>query len=139
MLTYILVTALIGLFVGALGRLSLPGPDPMSIWMTMGIGIVATFLASFAVYALMGDRYGVTIPVAAAFATGIVYLVRRRRGGGLEDPGIDPRTGRRLRRRGGAAPRAPRPRGPPAPSPPHPPRPPAGPTPGRPARPPGLR
>jgi hypothetical protein len=99
MLTYLLVTALLGLFIGALGRLSLPGPDPMSIWMTMGIGVLATFLASLVVYAIAGDRYGVTIPVAAAFATGIVYLVRRHRGGGLEDPGADPRRGRRARRR----------------------------------------
>ena len=99
MLTYLLVTALFGLFIGALGRLSLPGPDPMGLLATMAIGVVATFAASLAVYALLGDRYEITIPVAAAFATFIVYLVRRSRGGGLEDPGVDPRTGRRLRRR----------------------------------------
>lgn len=99
MLTYLVVMALFGLVIGALGRLSLPGPDPMGLLATMLIGVVATWAASFVVYALMGDRYAVTLPVAAAFATFIVYLVRKRRGGGLEDPGVDPRTGRRLGRR----------------------------------------
>jgi uncharacterized membrane protein YeaQ/YmgE (transglycosylase-associated protein family) len=98
-ITYLLVTALVGLVIGALGRLSLPGPDPMPIWMTILIGVAATWLASLVVYAVAGNAYAITIPVAAAFATGIVYLVRRHRGGGLEDPGVDPRTGRRLRRR----------------------------------------
>lgn len=88
MLTYILVTALFGLFIGALGRLSLPGPDPMGIFATMAIGVAATWLASIVVYAIAGDRYEVAIPVAAAFATFIVYLVRKARGGGLEDPGV---------------------------------------------------
>ena len=99
MLTYLLVTALFGLLIGALGRLSLPGPDPMGLLATMAIGVVSTWAASLVVYALLGDRYAVTIPVAAAFATFVVYLVRRSRGGGLEDPGVDPRTRRRLRRR----------------------------------------
>lgn len=88
MLTYILVTALFGLFIGALGRLSLPGPDPMGILATMAIGVAATWLSSLVVYAFAGDRYEVAIPVAAAFATFIVYLVRKARGGGLEDPGV---------------------------------------------------
>ena len=95
MLTYLLVTALFGLFIGALGRLSLPGRDPMSIWATMAIGVVATFVASLVVYAFAGDNYGVTIPVAAAFSTLIVYLVRKRRGGGIESPGRVPRRYRR--------------------------------------------
>jgi hypothetical protein len=36
MLLFILVLALTGLIVGGLARLAVPGPDPMSIWMTMG-------------------------------------------------------------------------------------------------------
>jgi uncharacterized membrane protein YeaQ/YmgE (transglycosylase-associated protein family) len=98
-LTFLVITALFGLFIGALGRLSLPGPDPMGLLATMAIGVVATWAASLVVYAFLGARYGVTIPVAAAFATFIVYLVRKSRGGGLEDPGVDRRTGRPLRRR----------------------------------------
>jgi uncharacterized membrane protein YeaQ/YmgE (transglycosylase-associated protein family) len=98
-LTYLIVTALWGLVIGALGRLSLPGPDPMGLLATMAIGIVSTWAAGLVVYAFFGYRYAVTIPVAAAFATLIVYLVRKWRGGGLEDPGYDRRTGWPIRRR----------------------------------------
>ena len=99
MLSYLVVLAVWGLVVGALGRLSLPGRDPMGLLGTMAFGITATVLSSLVVYAVVGSRYEVGLPVAALFATGIVYLIRRRRGGGLEDPGLDPRTGRPLRRR----------------------------------------
>lgn len=99
MLTYLIVTALWGLVIGALGRLSLPGPDPMGLLATMLIGVVSTWVASLVVYAFFGYRYALTIPVSAAFATLIVYLIRKSRGGGLEDPGYDRRTGQPLRRR----------------------------------------
>jgi uncharacterized membrane protein YeaQ/YmgE (transglycosylase-associated protein family) len=97
-LTYLVVTAIFGLLIGALGRLSLPGPDPMGLLATMAIGVIATWAAGLVVYAFLGSRYAVTIPVAAAFSTFIVYLVRKSRGGGLEDPGVDRRTGRPSRR-----------------------------------------
>jgi len=96
LLAYLISMALFGLFIGALGRLSLPGPDPMGLLATMAVGIVATLMASVVVYAVNGGRSSaVAIPVAAGFATLIIYLIRRSRGGGLEDPGIGPRTRRR--------------------------------------------
>jgi hypothetical protein len=68
----------------------------MGLLATMGVGILATVLASIAVYLVNGERSSaVAIPVAAGFATFIIYLVRKSRGGGLEDPGVDPRTRRR--------------------------------------------
>jgi len=94
---FLVVTALMGLLIGGLGRLALPGPDPMSLWATMAIGIGASWLSGVVVYALFDEAYGPGLPIAAAFATLIVYLVRRSRGGTLTDPGVDPRTGRRLR------------------------------------------
>jgi uncharacterized membrane protein YeaQ/YmgE (transglycosylase-associated protein family) len=42
---YLIVIAVAGLFVGALARLALPGPDPMSIWATIGIGVAGSLLA----------------------------------------------------------------------------------------------
>ena len=43
-LVFILAVALSGLVVGALARLAVPGPDPMSIWRTIALGIVGSFL-----------------------------------------------------------------------------------------------
>ncbi len=44
LLVYLLVLSLSGLVIGALGRLAIPGPDPMSIWMTILIGIAGSLV-----------------------------------------------------------------------------------------------
>jgi uncharacterized membrane protein YeaQ/YmgE (transglycosylase-associated protein family) len=91
---YLVVIAVAGLFVGALARLALPGPDPMSIWATIGIGIAGSLAAGMVSYAIWGhDVGGITLSIL--FATAIVYLIRRRRGGSLTDPGVH--DGRRRR------------------------------------------
>jgi uncharacterized membrane protein YeaQ/YmgE (transglycosylase-associated protein family) len=89
-IAYLILLALGGLFVGALARLALPGPDPMSIGQTILIGIAGSFLAGILTWLLFGRGYG-GIFLSVAFATGIVYLIRRSRGGSLTDPG-HPRT-----------------------------------------------
>jgi uncharacterized membrane protein YeaQ/YmgE (transglycosylase-associated protein family) len=82
---YLIGLCLIGLIVGALARLALPGKDPMSIWQTIAIGIGGSLLAGL-VSAALFDR-GAGLLLAVVFAAGIVYLIRRSRGGGLTDPG----------------------------------------------------
>jgi len=79
---YLILLAVSGLFVGGLARLALPGPDPMSILQTIGIGIVGSFLAGLISLAFFGRGAGLILSVACA--TFLVYLVRRSRGQGLE-------------------------------------------------------
>ena len=43
----ILGTIIVGLIAGALARLILPGKDPMSIWMTILLGIAGSFVGGF--------------------------------------------------------------------------------------------
>jgi len=81
LLTYIIVLAITGLIVGALARLALPGKDPMSLLQTIGIGIAGSFLAGLIVALITNSRSGASFPVAVLFSTGLVYLIRRRRGG----------------------------------------------------------
>ena len=80
LIAYLLLLAVSGLVVGALARLALPGRDPMSILMTMLVGIAGS-LAAGAVYALVFNRNGGGILLSVLFATAIVYLIRRSRGG----------------------------------------------------------
>jgi uncharacterized protein (TIGR03382 family) len=80
LLVFLILLALSGLIVGALARLALPGPDPMSIWMTIGIGIAGSFIGGLIMYAITGGRNGGGFIVSVLVATGLVYLVRRRRG-----------------------------------------------------------
>ncbi|MEP7334873.1 MAG: GlsB/YeaQ/YmgE family stress response membrane protein [Actinomycetota bacterium] len=41
---FILLVALSGLIVGGLARLAVPGPDPMSVWRTIVLGILGSLL-----------------------------------------------------------------------------------------------
>ena len=90
LILYLVLLALSGLVVGALGRLALPGPDPMGVGETILVGLAGSFLGGLVMWAIFG-RQGAGIIVSVAFATVIVYFIRRGRGGSLTDPG-QPRT-----------------------------------------------
>lgn len=47
LLVLVLIIAVTGLVVGALARLAVPGPDPMSIWKTIALGIVGSLVGGF--------------------------------------------------------------------------------------------
>ena len=86
-LVYLAALLLGGLIVGAFGRLALPGPDPMSIPMTIAIGVGGSLIGGLVGALLFGRNGGGIIPSVAGAAL-IVYFVRRSRGGGLTDPGV---------------------------------------------------
>lgn len=91
MLSYLILLALVGLVVGALGRLALPGRDPMSIPMTIGIGIAGSFASGIIWMLLFGRRGYAPFLLSIVCTAAIVYFIRRSRGGGLMDPGAPPR------------------------------------------------
>jgi uncharacterized membrane protein YeaQ/YmgE (transglycosylase-associated protein family) len=95
LIVYLILIAVSGLVVGALARLALPGPDPMSIPMTIAIGLAGSVIGGLAMYAITGGRNGGGIIVSVAFATLIVYLIRRSRGGSITNPGVGPMGRRR--------------------------------------------
>jgi uncharacterized membrane protein YeaQ/YmgE (transglycosylase-associated protein family) len=78
-IAFIIALLLSGLIVGALGRLALPGPDPMTIPQTILIGIAGSLIAGLITYALFG-RNGAGILLSVVVTTGLVYAVRRARG-----------------------------------------------------------
>lgn len=79
MIALILGAIIVGAIVGGLGRLALPGPDPMSIGETILIGIASSIVAGILFRALFNTGAGLLGSVLVA--TGAVYLVRRSRGG----------------------------------------------------------
>ncbi len=85
MISYLIALAVQGLIVGALARLALPGRDPLSLFQTMGVGLAGTFIAGLIFYGL-GARG--PIPFFAGFVVSVIimYVIRRRRGGGLTSP-----------------------------------------------------
>jgi uncharacterized membrane protein YeaQ/YmgE (transglycosylase-associated protein family) len=85
----ILLLALQGLVIGAFARLALPGKDPMSLFETMAVGIAGSLIAGVVFYLIAGENAAPGFLAALVFSVGIVYLIRRSRGGGLMHPGGD--------------------------------------------------
>jgi len=77
--------------VGLFARLALPGRDPMSIWATIGLGVAGSLIAALFTLVLFGQIAGFLL--CLVFAVAILYFVRRRRGGGLVNPGTPPARG----------------------------------------------
>lgn len=67
--------AVSGLIVGALARLALPGPDPMGILATIGLGLAGSFVGGIVSWLFVGHAGGIVISVLAA--TLLLYLHRR--------------------------------------------------------------
>ena len=82
LIALILFFAVWGAIVGALGRLALPGPDPMTMGETILIGIGSSLVAGILFRILFGSGGGIV--GSALVATGAVDLGRRSRGGALE-------------------------------------------------------
>jgi uncharacterized membrane protein YeaQ/YmgE (transglycosylase-associated protein family) len=86
LLVLVVLIALSGLIVGALARLAVPGPDPMSIWRTIALGILGSFLGTM-IGRLLGFEAGsVLFSLLGAVLLLIAYrrFVQRR---GITGPG----------------------------------------------------
>jgi uncharacterized membrane protein YeaQ/YmgE (transglycosylase-associated protein family) len=85
LLLYLILLAFLGLIVGGLARLALPGPDPMSMLQTIALGLAGSFLAGLVAWAIFGHGApGLVLSVACSGL--ILYFIRRSRGGGLSRP-----------------------------------------------------
>lgn len=77
MIAFVILLVISGLIIGALGRLALPGPDPMSIGQTILVGIGGSLVAGLVGRLLLGRPGGFILAVVCSL--GIVYLIRRSR------------------------------------------------------------
>lgn len=75
MIAIIIGLILTGLVVGALARLALPGPDPMSIWMTIALGLAGSFIGGLVARIFLGTGGGLIVAVLGAML--LLYLHRR--------------------------------------------------------------
>jgi uncharacterized membrane protein YeaQ/YmgE (transglycosylase-associated protein family) len=79
----LLWTALIGLIIGAVAKLLMPGKDPGGIWITMLLGIAGSFLASWLGRAVgwyqEGQSAGFIMSVVGALILLAIYhLIKRK-------------------------------------------------------------
>jgi uncharacterized membrane protein YeaQ/YmgE (transglycosylase-associated protein family) len=67
---------LTGLVIGALGRLAVPGKDPMPIWLTILVGLAGAFIGG-AIAVALGFGGGTIFVISVLVATLIVIAYRR--------------------------------------------------------------
>ena len=84
-ITYLVALAFIGLILGGLARLALPGRDPLTIPQTIAVGVAGSFIGGLIGLALFG-RGGGGLFLSFLCSFGIVYAIRRSRGGTLTQP-----------------------------------------------------
>jgi uncharacterized membrane protein YeaQ/YmgE (transglycosylase-associated protein family) len=75
MIGFIIGLVILGLVVGALGRLAIPGPNPMSIGMTILVGLGGAFLGGVVGGLILGRPGGWLFAVAGSAL--IVWLMQR--------------------------------------------------------------
>ncbi len=79
---YLISLAIVGLVIGGLGRLIVPGPNPIGLLATMGVGLAGSILG-----AIVGGLLGlgaISIVFELAISAGLVYVVGGRNGRGRE-------------------------------------------------------
>ncbi len=81
LLWFVLALAFIGLIVGAVARLLVPGPTPIGILATIGAGIAGAFIGGFVGRLLFGSNLtnGWSFLLSVLAAAGVVWLVSGRR------------------------------------------------------------
>ena len=72
-----LVFLLVGLVVGVIARLLMPGPDPIGILGTILVGIVGAIVGGYLWIALFGNSEGPEWIGSILVAMGLLYLYRR--------------------------------------------------------------
>jgi uncharacterized membrane protein YeaQ/YmgE (transglycosylase-associated protein family) len=74
----IIITLLVGLIVGAVAKLLMPGKDPGGILITMLIGVAGAFIAGFLGHALGWYESGEAPGIIASIIGSLVLLVGYR-------------------------------------------------------------
>jgi uncharacterized membrane protein YeaQ/YmgE (transglycosylase-associated protein family) len=78
-LLYLLGVVITGLIVGALGRLAIPGPNPMGCGATVLVGIGGSLLGGVVGRLIFGDNYAPGLIMSVLCAALIVWIVDRTR------------------------------------------------------------
>ena len=80
LIVFIIVLAVIGLIVGAVARVLVPGPTSMGILATIGAGIAGAFIGGFVGRLLFGPSLtnGWSFVLSVLAAIGVVWLVNGR-------------------------------------------------------------
>lgn len=73
----IIITLIVGLVVGAIAKLLMPGRDPGGVLITMLLGVAGSFIAGFIGHSLgwyeVGEGPGIIVSVLGAIVLLVIY------------------------------------------------------------------
>jgi uncharacterized membrane protein YeaQ/YmgE (transglycosylase-associated protein family) len=75
LLLFLIILAAWGFVIGGLARWAVPGPDPMSVWMTMALGLGGSFVGGLIARLLIGSYGGLVF----SFIGAVLLLIAYRR------------------------------------------------------------
>jgi uncharacterized membrane protein YeaQ/YmgE (transglycosylase-associated protein family) len=81
LLLFLILLAVVGLIVGALARLLLPGPDPMGVGATILLGVAGSFIAGVFSWFVL-HRHGAGLILSVLVSMLLLWLRRRSYAGG---------------------------------------------------------
>ena len=73
LIAFIIILVIWGFIVGGLARLAVPGPDPMSFWATVALGLAGSFVGGIVGRILFGSGGGFLLAFAGAVLLLIAY------------------------------------------------------------------
>jgi uncharacterized membrane protein YeaQ/YmgE (transglycosylase-associated protein family) len=81
-MSFVVTIVVSGLWIGALARLAIPGPDPMPIWLTLSIGLAGS-IAGAVIGRAISDNNGTVVSflsfaVAMSLVAGYRRFVQKR-------------------------------------------------------------
>jgi uncharacterized membrane protein YeaQ/YmgE (transglycosylase-associated protein family) len=79
LILYLILLLFTGLIIGALARLVVPGPDPMSLFQTALLGIAGSIIAGLISLWIFHGRAGGGIILSVVCSAILVLIVRRSR------------------------------------------------------------
>lgn len=88
LLSWIVGLVVVGLIVGAIGRLLVPGPNPIGCLGTIAAGVAGSFLAFLVGRLLFGPSYRAGWIASIIGAAVVVYLSSRFCRGGRRRPSV---------------------------------------------------
>jgi uncharacterized membrane protein YeaQ/YmgE (transglycosylase-associated protein family) len=88
LILFLILAAVVGLFVGAVARLLHPGPDPMGVGGTILLGLAGSFIAGLFSWFVLG-HHGAGLILSVLFSVLLLWIRRRyedKSGAGITRP-----------------------------------------------------
>jgi uncharacterized membrane protein YeaQ/YmgE (transglycosylase-associated protein family) len=73
LILFLIILAIWGFILGGLARFAVPGPDPMSVWMTIALGLAGSFIGGIVARLVFNTAAGFLLSFLCSVGLLILY------------------------------------------------------------------